>query len=706
MSVQFIARQEITLQNPADLKGFFSGPDIDNINEKFQQREAARRGAPDQSCTNNLFLGFFFDGTRNNYALDEESRQQTHSNVARLFDAFPGRRIAPGRVIRSSTAWPEESKYPNYLRIYTPGVGTPFEELNDTGERGGLTSDGTRGAAFARWGERRLVWALCQAINAVHLYFKKDTLIKSGEVRQLCDTLALDARRLKAAPVFITFERAAKTKAQLMGLLSRLHRAIEPHMPQAFTGRPPQVDPGVLQNIYVSAFGFSRGATAARAYVNWFLALCELDGILTRQGGYTLGGFPVTFDFLGIFDTVASVGSAAMGPSILGHGHDAWADAEYSLRVPASVKCLHIVSAHEVRRCFPLDAISIKGKLATGHRELIMPGVHSDVGGGYAPRSQGRGVDPMGSDMLSRVALAIMYKEARLQGAPLKLERAGPLPKQRFNVHGDVIKALNDYIAECPIKEGSFTAIMRDQMRMAILWRKAWAGRVGKMASVRRAAQVDINDMIDADQEFVEEMAMFEQWMRPASPAPTIKAFGAVAYCPRADMDVCIEMEASSKSLPGLDPDRLQEWPVMAEFWRHGPVHPAVAGLLENFVHDARAAFKIGGVEASEAEAELKKWVVTYDRWRTARMAHPSGRHATRPLAKEKIAWVEAYKSTGKIPPMTTSGREPFVLGGGYLRWRRVYSGSDVWRLTERQAMPDGVDSQEMAALSAAPLNT
>jgi len=148
--------------------------------------------------------------------------------------------------------------------------------------------------------------------------------------------------------------------------------------------------------------------------------LCEMDAQLTGQTGYTLGGFPVTFDFLGLFDTVASVGTAGIAPSGFGTGHGAWADPERSLRVPADVRCLHIVSAHEVRRCFPLDAISVRGAMSANHREVIMQGVHSDIGGGYAPGEQGRGVDPQGADMLSRVALALMYREARLSGAPLK----------------------------------------------------------------------------------------------------------------------------------------------------------------------------------------------------------------------------------------------------------------------------------------------
>ena len=660
----------------------------------FESREAIPIGKPGLSCQNNLFLGVFFDGTRNNYAASFKRRDNTFSNVARLFDAFPGQIIAPKDVKASAEPWPNKGNYPNYMRIYTPGVGTPFEEVRDTGQ--GL--DATMGAAMAKWGERRLIWALCQAINAVHLYLKKEVFIKPSRVSELIQDLELDGRQLGARKaVFMDLGRAVNTKAHLVKLLLQWHQAIRGHMPQAVTGKSPKVDPGILQHIYVSAFGFSRGATAARAYTNWLLALCQLDAELTKQAGYTLGGIPVTFDFLGLFDTVASVGTASITPGKLGSGHMAWADAEKSLRVPADVKCLHIVSAHEVRRCFPLDAISVNGQLGSEHREIIMPGVHSDVGGGYSPMEQGRGQDPQGSDMLSRIALAVMYKEARLSGSPLKLERAAPVAKQRFKVHPDVINALNNYLAASTVKKGSFRDIMRDQMKMAILWRKSWAGRMGSLANVQRASQVDINDIVSADEEFVAEIAAFERWRARPTRTETVQV------CPRPEMGICVDMEEKTVStMPGLDPERLQDWTVISAFWQDRSPPPAVAHLMENHVHDSRAWFKLLGTEAGEVEAELKKWVRAYDQYqalqRNAMALALAGGYASNPLDDKQIKWVEAYKKTGKIPAMKTEGREPFELGAGYLRLRRVYSGADAWRLTRSSPAKGQVEVDGVAA--------
>lgn len=695
MTVELVSPFEERWADLSNPKRCFSVKELQLLEKQYAPREAVPLCQPGKSCENNLFLGFFFDGTRNHYALSEEEGSHTHSNVARLYDAYPGRRIAPARVIKAAAPWPNEAAFNNYLRIYTPGVGTPFEEIKDSGE--GL--DATMGAATARWGERRLVWALCQAINAVHLYLTKDTFVKPQQVLQLAEQIRLDGEQLRHQPSrWQALFYGPKAKDFLQRLLASWHQSIRAHMPELVTGTRPRIDPGIIKHVYVSAFGFSRGATAARAYTNWLLALCEMDAQLTGQTGYTLGGFPVTFDFLGLFDTVASVGTAGIAPSGFGTGHGAWADPERSLRVPADVRCLHIVSAHEVRRCFPLDAISVRGAMSANHREVIMPGVHSDIGGGYAPGEQGRGVDPQGADMLSRVALALMYREARLSGAPLKLEKAAPVARQRFAVHPDVIQALNAYINACTVRTGHFRDIMRDQMKWSILWRKQWAGRMARSASVQRAAQVDRNDIESADQEFVAEIAAFQAWMK----APSFTK--QVMVCPKPEMGICIDMEQTVSNLPGIDPERLPEWRDIAAFWHETEVPPAIAHLLENFVHDSRAWFKLmpGSTEAADVEKELKQWVKLYDSY-TAIQKDPvalglAGGYVPQPLSKDKIEWVKAYKQNGKIPPMKTTGREPFELGAGYLRFRRVYSGARNWRLTQQS--PATPIAEPMTAVS------
>jgi hypothetical protein len=153
--------------------------------------------------------------------------------------------------------------------------------------------------------------------------------------------------------------------------------------------------------IDVAVFGFSRGAALARAFVNRILDKCEYrDGQPYWPCPTALDGkaASIHFRFLGIFDTVESVGAPAHNLSGM------------RMAVPDVIEnCLHLVAAHEIRIAFALTRL----RSASGqHREIVYPGVHSDVGGGYRPGEQGR------SDMLARLPLNRMRLEAAMAGVP------------------------------------------------------------------------------------------------------------------------------------------------------------------------------------------------------------------------------------------------------------------------------------------------
>lgn len=121
--------------------------------------------------------------------------------------------------------------------------------------------------------------------------------------------------------------------------LQRLHFAVKQHWRDERTGRPSKIAPAIVKKIHVSAFAFSRGATEARAFVSFLVAMCKCDARLSKnRAELSLGGFELVIDFLGIFDTVASIGigNTFGNSSLLGafDGHAAWADAETVLRVP------------------------------------------------------------------------------------------------------------------------------------------------------------------------------------------------------------------------------------------------------------------------------------------------------------------------------------------------------------------------------------
>lgn len=130
----------------------------------YAKREQSLPASPLESCRWNLFFGFFFDGTRNNYKKAEATNGS--SNVARLYDCFPGQSVKG--VLPNTADWKyNPGQFENFFRVYMPGVASPFADVNDTGE--GM--DKTRGAAMGAKGNDRIFWALIQAIDNVNRYF-------------------------------------------------------------------------------------------------------------------------------------------------------------------------------------------------------------------------------------------------------------------------------------------------------------------------------------------------------------------------------------------------------------------------------------------------------------------------------------------------------------------------------------------------------
>ncbi|WP_439787084.1 T6SS phospholipase effector Tle1-like catalytic domain-containing protein, partial [Photorhabdus luminescens] len=75
--------------------------------------------------------------------------------------------------------------------------------------------------------------------------------------------------------------------------------------------------------------------------------------------------------------------------------------------------------------CFPMDSIRRSdGTYPTGSTEVIYPGVHSDLGGGYPPGEQGKAIGETDGLLLSQIALHEMYAAAFKAGAPLKVPQS------------------------------------------------------------------------------------------------------------------------------------------------------------------------------------------------------------------------------------------------------------------------------------------
>jgi hypothetical protein len=216
-----------------------------------------------------------------------------------------------------------------------------------------------------------------------------------------------------------------------------------------------------MQFISVAVFGFSRGATEARAFVRQLIEKkCEHtdNGLIwrARNGERT----PVRIKFMGLFDTVASVG----GPTL----HLDWAR---ELAIPPEVeRCVHYVSAHEVREAFPLDSVRVGRAYPANCEEVVYPGVHSDVGGGYGPDEQGR------SNLLSRIALRHMLADAVRAGVLLKLpEHLDPKLRDDYMVPDtDPVASLyQGYMAALPAAADGddVESLMHAHRRLNFQWR-------------------------------------------------------------------------------------------------------------------------------------------------------------------------------------------------------------------------------------------
>ncbi|NIF25136.1 DUF2235 domain-containing protein [Pantoea sp. Tr-811] len=354
-------------------------------------------------CCKTLHISLFFDGTGNNLNNDLfESKVAHPTNIARLFRASIGAGHVGGTSHHSRAQGLTDAVGTGngqYFKYYMPGVGTPFPEVNDLD----YTSEGL---AFARRGEERINWGLLMLIDALRLSLSLPRL----------DNAALQAS-VEAMGTWIgtggimgPANRSREFRKQLKAIEQPLRIAL---------GQP-QPGQSKLLGIKLYVYGFSRGAAAARAFVNWLNALLS-----RREAEPTLTLFdlkiPITVEYLGLLDTVVSVGLADISPGAT--GHMGWGDGSQELPTGKLLKrCLHIVASHEQRLSFPLDSIRREdGSYPANSVEVIYPGVHSDQGGGYPRGDQGKAVGSEDVLLLSQIALNDLYADAFTHGAPLKV---------------------------------------------------------------------------------------------------------------------------------------------------------------------------------------------------------------------------------------------------------------------------------------------
>jgi hypothetical protein len=523
------------------------------------------------SCDKNLKVGIFFDGTNNNRQRDKldnlaNRQKQYHSNIVRLFESHKD--VGEQGALQADDCF----------SFYVPGVGTRFPE--------GLEyRESQDGKAMAKGGQARILFALLQIYNAIHRAFNgNQVMFDEQQLGYYIKKYVTDVQTPKSGD-----EQRYTRPSWFADLTAELDKKIAdkrkllplPHLP----------------SLKVSVFGFSRGAVQARAFCYWFQDMLK-DG--------AIAGVPASISFLGVFDSVATVGlshSAAITlplPSFWADGHYAWAK-EVRKQLPSCVqKAVHFVAAHEQRMNFPLTRMS-GGNVV----EVLYPGVHSDVGGGYGCRDQGRAMAP--ENLLSQVPLLHMFKAALLANVPLVHHNRMSADLQAdFNVGPELVEAWNGYMAAAP-KDGSHQEQVHQHMQLYYGFRHRWVGNMEQSPGVQHCRQ-------DGNAQDAEDLVSYDKLLGGDVELLSKRKFGkfpeAGAYT---DGPLQLRQDKAGIGnywqLTQYDQKRpLNAW----ETFALGTVKDGLPAdqqgqplpLLESHIHDSLAGFWMAGYLSAEEKAE------------------------------------------------------------------------------------------------------
>ncbi|WP_408004965.1 phospholipase effector Tle1 domain-containing protein [Pseudomonas triclosanedens] len=167
------------------------------------------------------------------------------------------------------------------------------------------------------------------------------------------------------------------------GVVSRVRQSPAVLLEQldAFNGTNPN---SRIQAIEFDIFGFSRGAAAARHFANEVLKPDGgvLDGLFVGGQNGVVEGFDwsahTRINFIGLFDTVAAIVDPLRGD--MSPANELNPGVNLYLPAGCARKVIQFHARDEQRLFFALNSV------APQHQEIGLPGVHSDIGGGYPPQ--------------------------------------------------------------------------------------------------------------------------------------------------------------------------------------------------------------------------------------------------------------------------------------------------------------------------------
>ncbi|MFP3563279.1 T6SS phospholipase effector Tle1-like catalytic domain-containing protein [Paraburkholderia sp. SIMBA_030] len=323
-----------------------------------------------------------------------------------------------------------------------------------------------------------------------------------------------------------------------------------------------------VSRIDVAVFGFSRGAALARAFVNRLLKKCEMkDGVPCWPCATALDGqsAPLHFRFLGLFDTVESVGLPALN-----------LNSSMLMHVPVQVeRCFHIAAGHELRACFPLTPVR-NGSASC--EQLVWPGVHSDIGGGYRPGEQGR------SDQLARIALNRMRLEGAMSGVPFTAPSLARKDVHDLFEYDEDVKTLSDGYRGVVGIGGTLEAQVFAHMRLYYGWLKV---RYGQNPSdlYKNVCSTDpeVNAQLQRIQQYHERLKIDADTMNWRSYLTNLWKND------RSEYERTIATAGGQREMnKPLSDEEAAYW----EAWLNPPtLSPGLVRLFDQYVHDSRAGF-------------------------------------------------------------------------------------------------------------------
>ena len=171
-----------------------------------------------------------------------------------------------------------------------------------------------------------------------------------------------------------------------------------------------------------------RGAAAARTFVRWLSELLPRRRRKVKTAAVPADRRDAAARQRGV-SRAAGYGGLRRGGACGAGCRRAYVWADGTMELPDDetygglIKNVFTVSGHEQRLCFPLDSVRrANGKYPPCAIEVVYPGMHSDIGGGYPPGSREGNAEHDGH-LLSQIVLHDMYSAAFNCGAPLKVPK-------------------------------------------------------------------------------------------------------------------------------------------------------------------------------------------------------------------------------------------------------------------------------------------